>query len=124
MLRSDDGEAVGFVKVLRDRTEQRLATETLRSNQANIRLLLDSMAEGFYAVDRAGVTTVCNAAFLRMMGFASESDAVGRKLHDIIHGRHPGGAHYAVEDCPIYLCAREGTPAHVTAFPSAVSRCR
>ena len=114
VLRADDGEAVGFVKVLRDRTEQRLATETLRSNQANIRLLLDSMVEGFYAVDRDGVTTVCNAAFLRMMGFADEQEAVGRKLHAVIHGRHPDGSPYLVDDCPIYLCAREGTPAHVT----------
>ena len=114
VLRDDDGKAVGFVKVLRDRTEQRLATETLRGNQHNIRLLLDSMAEGFYAVDREGVTTVCNAAFLRMLSFDREEDAVGRKLHDVIHGRHPDGSHYDVHDCPIYQCAREGTSAHVT----------
>ena len=114
VLRDDAGAAVGFVKVLRDTTERRLATETLRGTQTNIRLLLDSMAEGFYAVDRTGVTTVVNAAFLRMMGFAREEDAVGRKLHDIIHGRHPDGSHYAVADCPIYQCAQDGTPAHVT----------
>ncbi len=113
VLRDDVGGAIGFVKVLRDRTEQRLATETLRGGQANIRLLLDSMIEGFYAVDTDGVTTVCNAAFLRMMGFEKEEDAVGRKLHDIIHGQHPDGSHYDVAECPIYVCARDGTRAHV-----------
>ncbi|UAK23131.1 hybrid sensor histidine kinase/response regulator [Sphingomonas nostoxanthinifaciens] len=113
VLRDDAGGAVGFVKVLRDRTEQRLATETLRGGQANIRLLLDTMIEGFYAVDPDGVTTVCNAAFLRMMGFEKEEDAVGRKLHDVIHGKHPDGTHYDVVDCPIYRCARDGTPAHI-----------
>lgn len=113
VLRDDGGAAIGFVKVLRDQTEQRLATETLRGSQANIRLLLDSMIEGFYAVDTEGNTTVCNAAFLRMLGFAREEDAVGRKLHDVIHGRHADGSHYDVTDCPIYRCARDGTPAHV-----------
>ena len=113
VLRDDAGGAVGFVKVLRDRTEERLATEALRGDQKNIRLLLDSMVEGFYAVDRDGVTTVCNAAFVRMMGFAREEEAVGRTLHDVIHAHHPDGSHYDVADCPIYRCARDGTPAHV-----------
>ena len=113
VLRNDVGGPVGFVKILRDQTEQRLSTETLRGSQTNIRLLMDSMAEGFYAVDREGVTTVCNAAFLRMMGFACEEDAVGRKLHDVIHKQHPDGSPYHVHDCPIYKCASQGAPAHV-----------
>ena len=113
VLRDDADDAIGFVKVLRDRTEQKLATEGLRGSQSNIRLLLDSMIEGFYAVDTDGVTTLCNAAFVRMMGFACEEDAIGRKLHDIIHHHHPDGSPYDVADCPIYACALHGTRAHI-----------
>ena len=113
VLKDAAGEPVGFVKVLRDQTEQRLATEALRSSQANIRLLLDSMVEGCYAVDREGVTTVCNAAFVRMMGFENEAAVVGRKLHALIHAHHADGTDYDAEDCPIYRCARDGTSAHV-----------
>ena len=112
-LIDDAGAVVGFVKVLRDRTEQHEAIEALKEEQAGTRRLLDSMAEGFYAVDRDGVTMRCNAAFLRMMGFASEDEVVGRKLHDVIHHSHPDGEHYEVVDCPIYTCARVGTRAHV-----------
>jgi PAS domain S-box-containing protein len=112
-LRTAAGVLDGYIEVLRDRTEERLSTETLRSGQANIRLLLDSMVEGFYAVDRDGVTTVCNRAFLEMMGFAREEDAIGLKLHGVIHHSHPDGRDYDVADCPIYTCARDGTPAHV-----------
>ena len=113
VLKDSAGAAVGFVKVLRDQTEQRLATESLRGSQKNIRLLLDSMVEGFYAIDLDGVTTICNAAFVEMMGFAREEDALGRKLHNVIHSRHPDGSHYDAAECPIYRCARDGTPAHV-----------
>ena len=76
-LKDDEGQVIGFVKVLRDRTEQHslailrerearelAATETaLRESQAYLRLLLDSTAEGFYAVDREGVTRMTNPAF-------------------------------------------------------------
>jgi PAS domain S-box-containing protein len=113
LLRTESGAHYGYIKVLRDRTEERLTTETLRDSQSNIKLLLDSMVEGFYAVDRDGVTTVCNQAFLRMMGIEREEDAVGIKLHDLIHHTHPDGGRYDVADCPIYTCARTGHPAHV-----------
>lgn len=78
-----------------------------------LRLLLDCAGEAFYTVDCAGSTTLCNAAFLRMLGFAAEADVLGRKLHDVIHHSHPDGSPYAREDCPIYRCAQDGTPAHV-----------
>ncbi len=126
-LRDDGGEVLGFVKVLRDRTDQHklaLAREqdareiaqtgtALRESQAYLQLLLDSTAEGFYAVDREGVTRMTNPAFLRMMGFADETDALGRKLHDVIHHTRSDGSSFPAEECPLYRCAREGVAAHV-----------
>jgi len=112
-LKGQDGDVQGFIKILRDRTDQREAQQALQDSNSYVRLLLDSAAEGFYAVDRDGVTTLCNPAFLNMLGFASEADAVGVKLHDVIHHSHPDGSHYHVDHCPIYLCARTGEAAHV-----------
>ncbi len=94
--------------------ERRTAEASAVASEAYIRLLLDSTTESFYAVSRDGTTTLCNAAFLKMLDFAREDDAIGRKLHDVIHHSRPNGAHYPKEECPIYLCARDGTPAHVT----------
>ncbi|WP_140851289.1 PAS domain-containing protein [Sphingomonas glacialis] len=91
------------MNVLRDRSEQKLATAALRGSQRNIRLDRDSMIEGFYAVDTDGVSTLCNAAFVRMMGFAREDDAIGRKLRDIVHHHHPDGSPYGVADFPISI---------------------
>jgi len=120
VLRSEQGVAHGFLKILRDRTSQRVEAsqrlsteEALRNSESYLRLLLASTAEGFYAVDRDGVTTLCNPAFLDMLGFASEAEAVGQKLHDVIHHTRADGGHYHAVDCPIYRCARDGTAAHV-----------
>jgi PAS domain S-box-containing protein len=102
-----------FVGYLRDISERRHAERALRDSETYVRLLLDSTAEGFYAVDRDGTTTLCNLSFLRMLGFEKETDAVGRKLHDIIHHSHADGSNYPTADCPIYRCAQTGTAAHV-----------
>jgi PAS domain S-box-containing protein len=92
----------------------RAGTEiALREREADLRLLLDSSADGFYAVDREGVTTQCNLAFLRMLGFTSERDAIGRKLHDVIHHTRPDGTHFPKDECQIYRTAQNGEPGHV-----------
>lgn len=85
---------------------------TLRSNESDLRLLLDTLAEGFYAIDRDGVTTACNAAFVRMMGFASSDEVIGRRLHDLIHHSHADGSPCPEADCPILRAARDGVSVH------------
>ena len=120
----DDDSAsngVGGVLVLCTETtetvlaEQTRAQETkkLRESEAFTRLLLDSTTEAFYAVDRDGVATLCNDAFLLMLGFASEADVLGRTLHELIHHSRADGSHYPVDECPIHLAATTGQPADV-----------
>ncbi|VXC35877.1 PAS domain S-box protein [Sphingomonas sp. 8AM] len=92
---------------------QRGLNASLRSSEANLRLLLNSISEGFYAVDNDGLTTTCNAAFLQMMGFDNAQDVIGRRLHDVIHHSHVDGSPYPEGECPIYVAARDGRPAHV-----------
>jgi len=93
--------------------ELRAAEERVRGSHDYLRLLIDCTEEGFYSVDREGVTIMCNTAFLKMLGFRHEEEAIGRKLHDVIHHSHPDGSHYCVDDCPIYRAAQFGEPALV-----------
>ena len=102
-----------FVGFLRDITERTESARSLRESEASIRLILDSTAEGFYAVDQDGSTTLCNASFLKMLGFKTKAEAIGRKLHNVIHHTHPDGSPYSKADCPIYRCAQTGETAHV-----------
>ncbi len=94
-------------------TARKLAEESLSDNRSFLNDILKSSGEAFYAVDREGRTTLCNQAFLKMLGFAEEDQVVGRKLHDVIHHSHPDGTHYDKSECPIYLCASSGEPAHI-----------
>ena len=123
----ESGKAVRFPGAAVDITDRKLAEAALAENRSFLSDILRSSGEAFYAVDRDGTTTLCNQAFLRMVGFKKEAEAIGRKLHDVIHHTHPDGAHYDKADCPIYICASSGAEAHVanecfyrldgTAFP-------
>ena len=81
--------------------------------EAYLRLVLDSTSEGFYSVESDGTTTLCNAAFLKMLGYSSEDEVLGRKIHDEIHHTHPDGTKYHVDDCPIYQAASQGKSSYI-----------
>ena len=88
------------------------AERALNKTQADLGLLLDSAADGFYCVDRDGLTTICNAAFRRLAGFASSDDVVGMKCHDAIRLMRPDGSYHSENEHPVYRAARSGIHAH------------
>ena len=88
------------------------AEQALQANEEYLRLILNSAAVGFYAVDGEGITTMVNQAFRDMLGFR-EDEAIGQKLHDRIHHTHPDGSPYPKDDCPIYRAAQGGASSHV-----------
>lgn len=108
-----DCRLLHWVLVAQDVHERRSAEIKRLESEAFTRSLLDAASEGFYSIDTEGHVTLCNEAFVRLLGFSSKSDVQGRKLHDIIHHSHPDGTPYAVETCPIHITARTGEPAHV-----------
>lgn len=50
-LHAEDGTLEGYVKVLRDRTSQRLADEAIRSSEKRWRELFENMGEGFFVAE-------------------------------------------------------------------------
>jgi two-component system, chemotaxis family, CheB/CheR fusion protein len=110
--RTIDNVIDGVVLTFVDITAQHSNDEILRETEAYLRLLIDSVADAICCVDREGVTTLCNASFLRVIGIANQKDIIGVRLHDLVHHSHPDGSAYARDDCPIYQTAQTGEPAH------------
>ena len=108
--------------VLRDQIEAlrrqammlRANEEALAESRAYLRDLLDSAQEGFFAVDRHGHATMCNAAFRHMLGLSPQDEIVGLALPDIIRRTRGDGSPCLADDCPTTRTARDGTPCHVT----------
>jgi len=108
-----DGQLLHWVCVAQDVDSRRRSEMQRLESEAFTRLLLDSANEGFYSIDRGGMVTLCNDAFLNLLGFASREEVLGRQLHHVIHHSHPDGSPYPVQDCPIQHTATTGEPRHV-----------
>lgn len=103
-----------YVVVIAQRTAPRVGpSSALSKSEADLRVLLDSAAESLYCMDRSGITTLCNKALLRHLGFGQEEEVIGKDLHDLIHHSHPDGSAYPRDECPIYKAATSGMDAHV-----------
>lgn len=87
------------------------ATELERVKH-HLELIVESAGEGIYGVDATGITTFMNRAALDLLGLTTE-EAVGHRLHDVIHHTRPDGRHYPAPECPIYKAAHGGPGATV-----------
>jgi PAS domain S-box-containing protein len=103
----------GAIFLYHDITEQHRLRKEARERATRIRLLLDSTAEGIYGLDADGTCILCNRTCLRMLGYADESDLIGRKIHDLIHHTRPDSTPYPLAECKAYAAFRRGEPMHV-----------
>jgi PAS domain S-box-containing protein len=102
----------GVIFLYHDITERHRLQNEARARAARIRLLLDSTAEGIYGLDADGTCILCNRACLRMLGYADESELLGRKIHGLIHHTRPDGTPYPLAECKAYAAFRCGEPIH------------
>lgn len=108
-----DGRLLHWVLVAQDTHERRLAEIKRLESEAFTRSLLDAASEGFYSIDTKGQVTLCNEAFVKLLGFTSKEEVLGQHLHHVVHHSHADGSRYDVADCPIQRTALTGEPAHV-----------
>jgi two-component system CheB/CheR fusion protein len=104
-----DGVVITFIDI----TEREGAQAALRGAQDDLRLLIDSTADAIFCVDRQGLPTLCNAAFMRMLGFEREEEVIGKDLHAMIHPSRHDGSSYPRDESAIIRAAKSGAPAHV-----------
>ncbi len=93
-------------------SERENAEAALRESSELITLLLESAPEAIYGVDLAGDCTFCNAGCLRLTGYDSASELLGKNMHTLIHYAKPDGTPYPVEECSIYAGFTEEQSAH------------
>jgi PAS domain S-box-containing protein len=75
-------------------------------------LMLASTGEGVFGVDLDGLCVFINPAGARMIGLQPEQ-VLGQNMHVLTHHSHANGAHYPMDDCPIYNAFRRGEPCRI-----------
>jgi hypothetical protein len=93
-----------------DRTQAAL-DEAARLGRRN-QLLLESVADGIFGVDKSGHGIFINPAAMSMLGFRAD-ELIGASLHALTHHSHPDGRSYPEEECPTWLTLHDGKTRHV-----------
>ena len=90
------------------RLEAEQSMESLRLSEDNLRLLLDSTAEAIFGMDTDGNCTFCNAACLRLLGYGSYGDLIGKNMHLLMHHSRADSTPFPGEECRIVRTFRQG----------------
>ena len=91
-----------------DRFEDRRA-----DGEELVTALLAATGQGLYGTDLNGNCTFANPASLRILGFESVEDMLGKNMHELIHHTRPNGETYVVEECRIYQAFRQAEAVHL-----------
>lgn len=84
----------------------------LGSEEARLRMVLESASEAIYGIDNEGYCTFANAACLRMLGYASETDLIGKQMHATVHHTRADGSPYPLTECRAHRAIHEGHEGH------------
>jgi len=85
-------------------------TRELRGITKQQELLLTSVGDGIYGVDRYGLITFVNAATAQILG-RSEVDLIGRDAHGLFHAPQPDGIPFPKTGCYVTEAIRSGVTA-------------
>ena len=98
--------------LITDVTEGQRTAAALSESEEQIRLLLDSAAEGIFGVDLNGVCTFCNQACVSLLGFSQASELLGQDMHKLCHHSYSDGTPLPVRESKIYQAFRHGKGTH------------
>ena len=82
--RDASGQTMGIIGIARDITERKLMEEALRENEEKLRIMFSSIEDGIVVTDLPGNILDVNEATLRLHGYSSKDEIIGRKGLDLI----------------------------------------
>jgi PAS domain S-box-containing protein len=75
-------------------------------------LILNSVADGIYGVDRDGNSTFVNRAMEEITGWQAE-EIIGKNQHEMLHHTRADGSLFPACECPVYATFRDSNPRFV-----------
>ncbi len=90
-----------------DITQSKESGEQLKQAENQMRMILESAAEGIFGLDNAGNATFVNSSASKMLGYAPE-EIVGKPVHPLIHHSYANGSEYPISECPFNQALVEG----------------
>lgn len=89
-----------------------VANGVLEDSKNELRLILDSAAEGIYGIDSNGLCTFCNTRALELLGFENEQSIIGKDTHLLIHHSRQDGSALSKSECNVQRALTSGEKVH------------
>lgn len=80
----------------------------LETDKSQLQLILDSTAEAIYGIDLHGKCTFCNVSCVKMLGYNSPEDLIGKNMHWQIHHTKRDGFSFPIAECRIFQSIQKG----------------
>ena len=104
---------VGTIETKKLLGQTREQAATVAAAEERSRLILGSVDEGICGLNTEGLLEFVNPAGARMLGYELD-ELIGQSMHPRIHYKYADGRTLPLEECSIYLTARDGTARAVT----------
>ena len=85
----------------------------LAESEERTRLILQSVGEGIYGLDRDGRTTFVNPAAVEVLGYEPDQ-ILGRNMHELVHHSRADGTARPMEECPTRRTLQDGERVRVS----------
>jgi PAS domain S-box-containing protein len=92
--------------------ERRDAQRRSEEKEESMRLILESAAEGIFGIDSLGRCTFINPAALRLLGYSSPSQLLGKLFHNLCHHTSADGSSSPQHECKVLSSAHKGRNHH------------
>jgi two-component system sensor histidine kinase/response regulator len=107
-----DGQEYIFA-FARDISERKRAEEKIRESVELVSVILDSIPEAVYGIDRKGLCTFCSPSCVQILGYREPAELLGKNMHTVMHHTRADGTPYPMEQCHIYEAFRRGLGTHI-----------
>ena len=97
-----------------DLTHPKKTELSLQESEKRYLLLLNSTAEAIYSLDAKGHCTFCNPACLRLLGYETPQNLLGKNMHAVMHHTRADGTPSPEQECGICTAVREGRASHAS----------
>lgn len=99
-------------KIDSQKNEINESRKVLQESEEQIRLLLDSTAEGIYGTDTNGICTFVNKAALELLKYKNKKQLTGKNMHDLLHHPAPHISENEYGNCNFFFTYKTGVPAY------------
>lgn len=96
------------MKVKERTIDLEVVNNELKEKGNDLKLILDSTAEGIYGMDKEGNFNFCNNSFLEILGYNNQEELMGKNVHLLIHHSYKDGTPMSTDECKIIKALKMG----------------